>query len=180
MKHEREVADKRQNWRLKKTLARRVTIRPIGDDDLKYLWAAYRKGTLETIFPKENMSSGEFRGAFDTIASKFSEGWIIEADTSKGRLPAGAVFGKVDAVLPYMIVAGIVWFPWATNRNVLEGTVSFFNEMRRVMPCMGYAVDEHKRLYEVCCMHGIMRRVGTSRVVVPDRNAALFETRVDK
>lgn len=178
MKHERDfMPSKRQNWRLRKTLARNIQVRPVVDDDLKYLWAAYRKGALKSLFSNEGMTSEEFRLSFDDAASRFSEGWIIEADTSAGRRPAGVVFGKMDAILPFMIIAGIVWFPWATKRNIIEGTVTFFEGIRRTIPWMGFATDEHKRLYEVCCMHGIMRRVGTSGVAIPGTNAAVFETR---
>lgn len=181
MKHERNIIAGPRKWRLKKTLARRTQVRSIESDDLKYLWASYKKGALASMgsaFADGEMTPDQFKEAFDNAAQHYSEGWIILTETKKGFIPAGVVLGKMDTLLPFMIVGGIAWFPWATSRNVLEGTVAFFDAVRRQMPCIGFAIDDHKRLYEICCMHGIMRRVGTSQIAVPGRAAAVYETRV--
>lgn len=186
MKHERDIAPekapvKRPEWRLKKTLKRRTQIRPIEADDVKYLWASYKKGALAsmgTAFADGNMTPDQFKEAFDRAAQDYSEGWIILAETRKGFIPSGIVLGKLDKLLPFMIIGGIAWFPWATRRNIIEGTVAFFDVMRKQMPWIGFATDEHKRLYEICCMHGIMRRIGTSHVAIPGQGSAVFEARV--
>lgn len=182
MKHERNImAGPKKNWRLKKTLARRTQVRTIEPDDLKYLWASYKKGALESMgqaFADTAMTPEQFKQAFEAEAERYSEGWIILAETKNGFIPAGIVLGKIDPLLSFMIVGGIAWFPWATRRNIVEGTVAFFDAMRRQMPCIGFAVDEHKRLYEVCCMHGVVRRIGTSHVAIPGQLSAVFETRV--
>lgn len=182
MKHERSIiAGPKKNWRMKKTLARRTQVRPLEADDLKYLWASYKKGVLSSMgsaFADREMNPDQFKEAFENAAQDYSEGWIVITETKKGFIPAGIVLGKLDTLLPFMIVGGVAWFPWATSRNIIEGTVAFFDAMRRQMPCIGFAIDDHKRLYEICCMHGIMRRVGTSQVAVPGRAAAVFETRV--
>lgn len=152
-------------------------------DDIKFLWATYRKGALTSMdarFSDASMTAEQFREAFDEIAGRYSEAWTISADTKRGFMPVGMIFGALAPLSAYMIVAGILWFPWAGSRNVVEGTVAFFNAARNQMPMIGYATDEHKRLYEVCCMHGIMRRVGTSEVVFPGQSAAVYETRAKK
>lgn len=182
MKHERNIVPaQKKNWRLRKTLARRTQVRPLDADDMKYLWASYKKGALASMgsaFAAVDMTPDQFKEAFDTAAQFYSEGWIVLTETRQGFIPSGVVLGKLDPLLPFMIVGGIAWFPWATRRNVVEGTVAFFDAIRRQMPCMGFAADEHKRLYEICCMHGIMRRVGTSQITMPGRSAAVFETRI--
>ena len=169
------------NWRLKKTLARRVEVRVMEPNDIKFLWAAYKKGGLAEMDPAlsdGSMSADEFRTAFDVIAARYSEGWTIIAETPRnGVRPVGAVFGALAPLVGYVIVAGIAWFPWASRRNVVEGTIAFFNTARRHFPMIGYATGGHSRLYEVCCMHGIMRRIGTSHAVFPGQPAAVYETR---
>lgn len=174
MKH---VKPPQAKWRLKKTLARRVEVRAMEPNDLKYLWAAYRKGADfgEAFVP--DLDAAAFRERFEAISSGLSEGWIITADTKEGYRPAGVIFGAVAPLGAYLVIVSATWFPWATKRNVLEGTVAFLNTVRR-LPVIWYATDEHKRLYEVCCMHGIVRRVGTSFVVFPGRPAAVYETRM--
>jgi hypothetical protein len=182
LKHERNIEPApRKNWRLKKTLARRTQIRELDASDVKYLWASYKKGALAAMgaaFADGQMNPDQFKEAFENAAQNYSEGWIVLAETKKGFIPAGVVLGKLDSLLPFMIVGGVAWFPWATHRNIVEGTVAFFDAMRRQIPCIGFAVGDHKRLYEICCMHGIMRRVGTSQIVVPGQAAAVFETRI--
>lgn len=178
MKHERNVAP--QKWRLSRTLKRRVDVRPIEPDDLKYVWAAYKKGGLASMgeeFASPEMSNSEFDAAFEKMADRCAEGWIVQAETRRGFMPIGLVLGGLAPMGAYLIICGIVWFPWASKRNIIEGAVSFFNSLRKQAPWMLYATDEHKRLYEVGCMHGIMRRVGTSMVVIPGRSAAVFEGR---
>lgn len=182
MTRERGIkVEPKPNWRLRKTLARKIDIRLMQPGDMKYLWAAYKKGALSPMgedFAIPDMDASAFKVAFEAKAEKFSEGWVVSADTAKGFIPCGAIFGKFDAVLPFMIVAGIVWFPWASSRNIIEGSVTFFHSVRKPIPTMLFATDEHKRLYEVVCMHGIMRRVGTSSIAFPGQQAAVFETRV--
>ena len=181
MKHERNIKpEKRQNWRLKKTLSRRIEVRGIEADDLKYLWATYKLAGLPQIgevFADKSMKADAFQSAFEEAAAQFSEAWTILAETKRGYIPAGVMFGNVAPMGAYMIVTGAVWFPWSTSRNVIEGTVAFLNMIRKRMPSMFYALDEHKRLYEVVCMHSILRRVGTSHIVFPGRSAAVFETK---
>lgn len=179
MKHERSIKpEKRQAWRLKKTLARRIEVRGIEADDLKYLWATYKLTGLPQLgFAGKDMKAEEFQSAFEQVAAQFSEAWTILVETKRGFIPAGVMFGNVAPMGAYLIVTGAVWFPWASARNVIEGTVAFLNMIRKRLPSMFYALDEHKRLYEVVCMHSILRRVGTSHIVFPGRSAAVFETK---
>jgi hypothetical protein len=173
----------RKNWRLRKTLARHVEVRVMSPDDIRFLWATYKKGALTPMdarFADAGMTPEQFSEAFDEIAGRYNEGWTISAETKRGFMPVGMIFGALAPLSAYMIVAGVLWFPWATKRNVVEGAVAFFNEARHHIPMMLYATEEHKRMYEVCCMHGIMRRIGTSEVVFPGRSAAVYETRAKK
>lgn len=168
-------------WRLKKTLKRAVDYRPIEDEDMKYVWAAYKKGALATMgqeFADGLMSADEFKVAFEkTVVERFHAAWTIFAMTKKGFVPVGIVFGAWAPNAPYMIVSGLCWFPWASNRNIVESIVGFLNGVRKDFMLQFYALPEHKRTYEVCAMHGIVRRVGTSYVAFPGKPAAVFETR---
>lgn len=182
MKHERDIRPEgRPNWRLKKTLGRHVEIRPIESADLKYLWAAYKKGALAAMgeeFASGAMSSEEFSASFHDTAERYSEAWTVIASTRRGMMPVGVIFGSLAPLAAYLVISGAVWFPWASRRNIIEGTVAFLNAIRKQAPAMLYARDEHKRLYEIACMHGIIRRVGTSHIVFPGQSAAVFETRI--
>lgn len=169
----------KKNWRLSKTLSRRVEVRPIEASDVQYAWAAYKKGGMSEIVAEKNLAAPAFKTAFEAaILGNYHAAWIIQAQ-AKGRfMPIGIVVGCwATQQSVYMIISGILWFPWATKRNIIEGTISFFNKIRKEIPVMGYAMNGHKRAYEICCMHGIMRRVGTTHVVFPGQSAAVYEGR---
>lgn len=168
-------------WRLKKTLKRAVDYRPVEDSDLKYIWAAYKKGSLAPMGDKFSdglMSADEFKKEFEeAVITQFNAAWTIFANTRKGFIPVGVVFAAWAPNAPYLIVTGLCWFPWASKRNVIESIVGFLNGVRKELMLVFYALPEHKRTYEVCAMHGVVRRVGTSYVAFPGKAAAVFETR---
>jgi hypothetical protein len=177
------VTEKRPSWRLRKTLARKVECRPIEDEDMRFIWAAYKKGALATMgpdFADGQMDAVQFREKFENaVLENYHAGWTVFGETSRGMIPIGIAFGAWAPVGAYLIITGIAWFPWASKRNILEGTVAFFDALRNAKtPWVGYAKSNAKRLYEVCCMHSIMRRVGTSHIVFPGEPAAVFEGKV--
>lgn len=164
-------------WRLSRTLKRAVDYRPIKEEDLKYVWAAYKTGHLaEMEFPKE-LTPEQFRAAFGKLVSSTCQmAWMLIANTKRGFIPVGMVLCAWAPGASHLVVVGISWMPWASARNVVECTVGFFNGARKEFSFMGYALEEHKRMYVVCCQHGIMRRVGTSYTVMPEKHVAIFET----
>lgn len=160
-------------WRLSRTLRRRVDSRPIENDDVKYAYAAYKNGALKDHFP-DGLDAPSFKQAFEEfVLSSAHAAWVIVAHTKNGFIPIGLVLGVWAG--PLMMIQGVVWFPWASKRNITEGTVGFFNDLRKQFKWMGFAYGDHKRIYEVCCMHGIMRRVGTSHM--SEHHPAVYEGR---
>lgn len=164
-------------WRLKRTLKRSVTYRPIEDEDVKYAWAAYKKGALTSMGFDPDLTAEQFRQAFEAfVVQNHHAAWILIAPTDKGKIPIGIVLAAWAPNAPYLIVNGACWFPWASKRNVLEASVCFLNGVRKEHQLVFYALPEHKRTYEVCAMHGVVRRVGTSFVAIPGKQVAVFET----
>lgn len=181
MKSDSGSAPRRNKWRLKITLKRAVDFRPIEDDDIRYVFAAYKNGALYSMgepFMDTKMTADAFRDAFQSfVVEHYHAAWTLFAMTRKGFIPVGVVFGAWAPSSSYMIVNGMIWFPWASSRNKVETMVNFLNGVRGQVPLVFYAMPEHKRMYEVCAMHGIIRRVGTSQVAIPGHQAAVFETR---
>lgn len=184
MRHERDIGGPR--WRLKKTLARKTSFRPIENDDVKYAWAAYKKGGLAPmagVFAETGMTAEQFKAAFETtVVTRYHGAWTMFAETSKGFIPVGFVLAfhshADPALSPFMIVGDIVWCPWATRRNKVESAVNFFGTIRSTIPMIDYAHGEiNKRFFEMLARHGIMRRIGTTYNVVRGEPTAIFETR---
>jgi hypothetical protein len=167
-------------WRCKRTLRRKPSFRPIEDGDVQYAWAAYKKGALAPMgeaFTQE-MSAEQFKELFEAfVLSSHHGAWTLLAPTARGTIPIGIVLAAWAPNAPFMIVNGCCWFPWASKRNIVEAAVAFFAGIRKEVPMVFYALPEHRRAYDVCAMHGVIRRVGTSLVASPGHLCAVFETR---
>lgn len=146
---------------------------------MRYFYAAYRKGGLSDMGLAQNLDAREFSIAFQhDVSSQCDGAWTLFAETKEGFIPVGGVFGFWPHMqAEWMMVHGIVWFPWASVRNQVESLVGFFNAIRTQIPMLGFTRQDHKRIYEICAAHGVMRRVGTSQNVFRGEPAALFETR---
>lgn len=186
MKHERGIKPAQTvKWRLRKTLARRLEFRPIEREDMRYIWAAYKKGCMASMGAKwadTQMEALAFSEAFEIeVTTVYHGAWTLLAETRKGFIPVGFVLGFYShpdpKFAPFMIVGDMVWFPWATARNKIESAVNFFNRIRSEIPMVEYARDQHKRFFEMICQHGVMRRVGTMHNVYRGEQTALYETR---
>lgn len=170
---------KKPDWRLRKTIKRAVDYRPIEDEDMKFVWAAYKLGALSSMgFQDTLLSADEFTRQFqEAIIYGGYACWVIFAMNKHGFTPIGLVLAREPmSGARYMVVNGMCWFNWASKRNIVEGIVNFLNGVRKKFPLMFYALPEHKRTYEVCAMHSVIRRVGTSYVAIPGKAAAMFET----
>ena len=144
---------------------------------MKYAWAAYKHAAFDWI--KSGLSPDEFKSEFEAfVVSKCHAAWTVFAQTKRGFIPVGLIFASWAPNAPYLIISAGVWMPWASKRNIIEGTVGFINGVRRDFSLVVYALPEHKRMYEICMMHGIMRRVGTSYTAIPGHSAAMFETKM--
>lgn len=181
MKHERMG----QRWRLKRTLARKLAFRALERDDMRYLWAAYKKGCLKSLdgpFLNDDMDAAQFSAAFEReLTDSYQCAWILIAETKRGFMPVGAVLGFYShpnpRLAPFMIIGDMLWFPWASPRNKVESAVYFFNRIRHEIPMVEYANEDAKRFFEMIAAHGVVRRVGTSHNVYPGIATAVFETR---
>ena len=151
-------------WRLSRTLKRQINVRPIENEDVKYAFAAYRKGALGAHFP-EGLEPAAFKRAFEEFVLLNAHAcWVVIAHSKlMGFAPIGFVLGGWAPQEVFMVIIGIVWFPWASKRNILEGTVAFVRSICS-LNWMGFASGEDKRVYDVCMAHGIMRRIGTSKM----------------
>lgn len=165
-------------WRLKRSLKRRVEYRPIESEDLKYLWAAYKKGSLPHVGIPDGLEADQFKAEFERIVITTCHAvWTVFGETKSGFRPIAIVFASWSPVRTHLELLGVSRLPWASNRNIIEGIVGFFSGIRKQHSFIGYALPEYKRMFEICAMHGVARRVGTSYVVSPGKACAVFETR---
>ncbi len=168
------VNPRSQVWQVTRTLKRKPSFRVIEVGDLRYLWAAYKKGALIGLGVPGYLTADEFNAFVD---KKVRENCHFAWALLMGGKPVGFVFGAWSpAVKNVLEIVLVVWMPWASKRNIIESAVNFIREIRKEYRCMGYALPEHRGLYEVAAKHGLVRRIGTSYNAIPGRPTALFES----
>lgn len=145
---------------------------------MRYFWAAYKQGALDEMHIVAGLDAQAFGDEIaQEIVTRYDGAWTMLAETPRGFLPVGAAFAHWAGIgAAWMLVDGVVWFPWASTRNKVESTVSFFRAIHYEVPMMGFARSRDRKMYEICADHGVMRRVGTSSNVF-DGPATIFETR---
>lgn len=144
---------------------------PIFDEDFD----AEQFKTVFTWWVHQNYGvfavDGELHSSIKTVGM-----WTCFADSTRGqREPVGMIFGWVRGRV--IQVGGMVWFPWASKRNIFECAVKFFVELGREFHVLDFAEMKDKVFFENIARHGILRKVGHMHGLYPDGPAVLFETK---
>lgn len=108
------------------------------------------------------------------MLDNYDYAWIMEADTSKGRMPVGIVFGLGYGQM--IMIGDTQWFPWASTRNRVESFAQLLNTMRNHYHIVGYTKKSEMEFMNHMCRHGILRRVGTLHSL-NGKEQAFYETR---
>jgi hypothetical protein len=102
-------------------------LRPATPDDMGWLWAAYKFGAFREI---GDVSQDEFTARMTHALQQFPFHTVIEdrnAKFSKGQGPIGIVGALFNG---WRLEPHVEWYPWATKRNQLRGTVAYLMRMR--------------------------------------------------
>lgn len=159
-------------YRLKRLLKRDVSFRPITQDDMKYLWAAYRSDAFPVL--PEDLNQNDFDTAIHDILNHMSEVFILESETKRGKMPIGVVTTLVTS----RTEPQVDWFPWASNRNKLEAAAYFLKKMQK-RPMLIWANDDTLKFYTRIAQYGALRRIGKACKFVDGKDVMLFQTRSD-
>lgn len=154
--------------RLKRTLKRNVAVRDFVEDDIKFLYVAYKKGTLAA---QEGLSAKEFHDwIIEWMLDQYDYAWTIECN--------GKPMGVVNAINcgVYALLGDTHWLPWASPRNRMEGFAKLIAVLRERMFLMGYANQRDKDFFVYMAKLGLIRRVGTIHEL-SDEPLALFQSR---
>jgi hypothetical protein len=162
--------------------------------DIKWVGAAWKMRALDGLDPifREPMTPDEFRRVFTWwthqnfgiygLGSNMQPElhgvgiWTILAKSKRGETePIGFILGWVRGRV--IEIGGMVWFPWASQRNIVEGTVNFFDKMRHEACLLEFAEEKDRDFFNMIARHGVIRRVGTSHEIYPGAKALVYESR---
>lgn len=162
-------------------MKREAAFRPATQDDVKWLYAAYRKSNdAQRIGLREGMTPVEFDAEIPRIAPPHWAHWMLLGPVvgKEGLTPIGLMTGE-----PWggrRIRVGIWLFPWASPRNRLVSLVNVANRMRGMSLVIAAVRRKDLRLADHICRYGIAKRAGTIHGWFDDgddKDAALFQTK---
>lgn len=156
------------------------------EDDLPYLWAAYKLGELSRLHEvfSQPLDKEDFRAAIDWYIAhnQFqSISFYYEKDGKRKMIGFGLfwVRGRIFQT------ADLIWFSWASNRIILENYVNLVNNMRKKIHeetnlpfvILEFAMEKDRKYFDHVCSYGVMRRVGTSEEIYNDGKCCVYESR---
>lgn len=174
--------DRPRKVSLNRTLRRKVVIRQTTLEDLRWFYGGYVKGAFKEHFP-DGLNAQGFIAAVNEISDRAIK--TVEISDGNNKRPLGVITERIEHG---MVEAHVVWMPWTTARNRIEGAIRYINDIRKVPNIWGgkpdrlialFAVEgEDKVLMTHICRYGILRRVGTLEDAAgPGRPYALFQTK---
>lgn len=149
-------------------------------DDMKYLYAAWRKGAKPLDVIQAENDPTKFLEAFTEHATpRYDVGYTLVAKPpGKEVMPVGLVFAiKPFFQQPVLWIGDFIWFPWASPRNKLETSVHFLNQMRKEWTVIGFAEPDVIPFFEHICRYGVSRRAGTLFDLFEEGPRGVFQTR---
>lgn len=124
-------------------------------EDQRDLFAAYKLAKGKAPYFEENLGPNEFVDALSVLINGFDASFVIQAER-----PLGLVLGMQDGVLPHIMWPHVWWFPWATPRNKIEGTLKFITELRDDFLLLIVGKEDEKDFWVHICKYGVLERIG--------------------
>lgn len=158
----------RSQPKLRRILRRGVSARVPLDEDLGYVYAAYVKGAMPERFGiPSGLKPREFDAALSLLLEQVEHFWIMA-----GARPFGFALGVNFGA--FILPGDFTWFPWASDRNRLEGIVALMMEINKSGVGLFWTNHEEKHLWTHVAKYGVIRRVGTIEM---DDKIAMWQTR---
>lgn len=153
---------------------------------MKFIWAAYKKGSFRGIIPDfddPDYSPSEFGQIYDAYLDlNMLSSWTVQAKNEGAEKPVGLVIAWQRG--PILEISDMVWFDWATQRNIFEGALKFFDQLRRMehgesgkkYKVLEFARAQDKKYFERMMDLGVLKRCGKLDSFYPDQDGILFYT----
>lgn len=116
------------------------------------------------------LSTDDFKAALGMLIKESMGLWVIDADK-----PIGAVFG-VSGAEPHHLWAEVIWFPWATPRQRLEGALRFILDNKNEFLVMASLRETDKRFAEHVSRYGVSTRVAKVPLWFGEEDGMIFRS----
>ena len=152
--------------------------RPIADDDMRWVWAAYRKGGLASIAP-DGLTQQDLKQWMADHVSRTSETLALFArmpGDREGVVGLAPVYANGVRAEPHFL-----WFPWASTRNRLESAVNLLDHLRRTHTALLWTHPSDRDFWVRLCQYGVLNKGCRIPALFDEsRDAMLYYTRRPK
>ena len=168
---------KRGSLRWKKLLSRGCSYHEVSKDDYPWLWVAYNKGAFEELQFADGLQAEQFSEYMDIVIQNYysRDGTIVvgEAYFEKHGVNAPVCVTFVDksqlAFFPH-----VIWFDWASPRNIIESTVNFLKDLVKDGNVVIFSERKTMFFFSHMARYGILNRRGTLKNYFSDGGDAII------
>ena len=162
---------------MKAARRRGVQARLLKDVDVPKLYLGYQRGAFgEFIEMNPEMAELDMDGFAELLVrfSQSAELWVSLSRSpsfpNRDRVPVGLwiVFPRQD----HMIEPHVLWMPWATDRNKLDGMLRFFVDQRIDKEIAVFGETRFRKFWLRLAQYGVLSRVGTWPAYFPNGDTA--------
>lgn len=157
-----------------------IDVRETQAEDLKFAWAAYRKGALEELNPifGSDMGLEDFKIALPELLLSYGNTlWTLVAPVpGREAMPVGMVTGFVKGRVIHD--THFVWFPWASPRVKLETAKEFLERSRKEFFVMGYPSEDFEKFFDALVDMGTLKRGCRFHGLLPGKAVIFYYAKI--
>lgn len=155
------------------------------EEDMKAYYKAYQMGSFDVLGAANDLSFDDFKVSFAYYLSANKCTSVTFKITKDGaELPIGVgiiwVRGRI------IQNENLIWFPWATPRNILESCINYFDTFRNAKEkisganykILEFAMEQDVKFFDKLVQMGILEKVGKiSGLYLDKQDCTLYTTK---
>lgn len=156
--------------KLKRLVKRGVLIYDVSEKDVRHYYVGYKQGAFAAQIEGTDMTPKEFQAEFVRLLKNFTHFFTAHRGDDV-PLSLGLGIMKDHNVMEIHNI----WMPWASARNKLECTVSFYREYNKFYTLITSFFEDALPFYRHIRKYGVVREVGEIRNFDGDKTAYLYQ-----
>lgn len=181
---------KSKTLKLNENLVKKVFYSNTTLEDLTAYYKAYQMGCFEKMHPcfskKSLLEKEDFKNIFVDFALKNNLASVTFFSKTKEEdyhTPVGmGTFWPRGRVIQ---IENLIWFPWATTRQIFENTFNFYDGVRNTlhpetkmyMSLLEFAEEKDEHFFDKLVNLNVLQKVGKIDGLYPDGKAVMYASK---
>lgn len=179
---------KRKTLTMYESALKKVRFKGTSKDDIRAYYKAYQMGALKDFNPAFSPDESFSQKDFEILFSDYVNSNHLLTVTFFGfkddvEIPVG--FGAFRMRGRIVEVDGLLWFPWATQKQILLSAVNFYDTFRKVtheassrnFKVLEFARKRDEKFFEKMVTMGILQKVGTFDGFYHNEDCVMYVTK---